>query len=259
MIPLNKLSDEELEQYATEFYSTTPEYQKNKKYESIKDIYMKNIDDILSALSKLASKLNDIKIALDGKNLKEVYDKCDRVAVDSEKIVQSIRRLPVEFGMKDGYEKIKTMITDAADIKFEYLSHNILHITFPNLLPPRPGYDAGSKKITHKVDYDYLRSSYIGAFNKEFSKGKHRIHTKQVALVYINYFASDNVLKDHDNLDPKIITDIITQYLLIDDNPKWVSQYMDYGYSEYTHTEAYVVPMEIFPNFLVTLNKQIKK
>ncbi len=256
---LSHLTDEELEKYIEEYRNADPKYQTERRNNEIKAQYLKNIDSIIFLNNKLQSKLNELKSLLAEKKFQAVYNLCDKLAVDSEKIVQQIRKLPVEFGCKDGYTRVRNSIAAAADIKFKYLQHNILHIILPDLLPPRVRYDAGSKKITHRVDYDYIRSSYMEAFNVEFRKGKQRIHTKQVVLVYINFYESDLLLKDHDNLDPKIITDIITQHVLIDDNPKWVAHYMDYGYADKNHTEIYVVPFEIFPNFLVTLNKQIAK
>lgn len=258
---INNLSEEQLKQYIDCYNASDPNYQRQKSYEKTKQLYLKNIDVIMGINDKLQIELQGLKHMLEEKekDFNSIYERCDKISVMAAKNVQRIRKLPVEFGSKEGYAHVRKELAETANIKFEYFDYHVLHIILPDLIPLRPRLNQGNYALKNNVDFDYIRSSYSDAFLQEFRKGKFRTYSQKVVIFYVNYYKRNEMIRDHDNLDSKIITDIITQHLLIDDDPTCVSTFMDFSYGKFDHTEAYVIPEEYFPNFFIWFKKNIQK
>lgn len=256
LLNFNSVSDEEIKKLANSYIESLPEYEEEQKKLEIKSEYFKKIDKITTENNKINTLLSQIKLLLEEKSYSEVYDLCDKVAILSQSNTQRVRRLPIDFGAKDGISQIKRTIVEKANIQFEYLNYDVLHIILPDLLPIRPRYDSGKKILKQTVNYDYLRSTYLEAFSQEFKNGKYRIKDgRRAVIAFINYYEEDSLIKDHDNLDVKIITDILAEFVLFDDDPLSLSHYMDFDYADFMHTEVYLVPEDVFPNFLIWLKK----
>ena len=241
---LHDMPQDEINRMTKEFFSGTL----TGKQADIKENYLKNIASIEKQISDLNDGISVMKDYLYESEPELLYEKCDELIYLSENITQQMRSLPKELPQRYKKGGNKMLLTGTNyEITFDYMDHNILHIILPDLLPPR--------KKRSGMDYNYLKSNYFFPFNREFKKGKFNPYSEKIVLVFMNYFEKKYLLKDHDNLDTKVITDIITMHMLIDDDPSYVSQYMDFDYADTAHTEIYVVPDAIFPNFIVWLNK----
>lgn len=65
----------------------------------------------------------------------------------------------------------------------------------------------------------YSRYVYTEAFEKyDLEKGFKHISGK-VDLIYINHFTKKSIMIDNDNVDTKMFTDCISNYILCEDNP----------------------------------------
>ena len=91
---------------------------------------------------------------------------------------------------------------------------------------------------------------YEPAFSKFFSGRKHVIYSKKAVIVYTHFFSSEREFRDHDNFETKIITDLITANMLLDDSPKHCAIFMDYKMGEQSHTEVDVMPFEELKEFI---------
>ncbi len=151
-----------------------------------------------------------------------------------------------EIGRYSGYSGRNEM-SDVLGEDFEITRDGErLHIVFQSLLP---------KKIERKSNQAVysnadIRMMYEPTFTKFFSNDRHVIYSKKAAIIYTHYFSSSREFIDHDNFETKIITDLITSNLLLDDTPKNCMIVMDYKMAEHSHTEVDVIPADEILEFL---------
>ena len=150
-----------------------------------------------------------------------------------------------EIGRYSGFtgkNEISSIIEE--ELKF-YMEGEKLHIVFPTLLPKR--YNSSSKAIYTNAD---IRQMYEPAFTKFFSGEKHVIYLKKAVIIYTHFFSTEKEFMDHDNFETKIITDLITANMFLDDSPKNCAIFMDYKMGEHSHTEVDVIPYDRFGEYI---------
>ncbi len=165
----------------------------------------------------------------------------------SEKLCLSSRKIPhyIDCDSNDGYEKIEQIneqIANTWDIKICYTKQGWLQIILPIMLPKIKQHNAkvialplqiALKKFFKNKDVDKKIPSvicYCHVYSKDVSPSRHL---------------------DHDNIETKSITDIITDFVLYDDGPKFLNHYHCSAIGEYNHTEIFVVPQNEFIQWLV--------
>lgn len=182
-----------------------------RKTKIIKNCDCRNINSIL----EIETQINQIK-----ENLDEIKSEISKIAP------------------KYDYNELITQ-SNINQIKFEQVNE-YLHIIFPTLLPRRL---KGKNDI---YSYQDIYMKYYADFFNYFSQnGKHLIYDKAV-LIYTHFFENESQLVDHDNFETKKITDMITSWILPDDNPKFCSQFFRYKLGDYKHTEIEVIPQKRF-------------
>ena len=58
-------------------------------------------------------------------------------------------------------------------------------------------------------------------------------------------------MRDHDNIETNMVTDIVAMYVLPDDHPAVCSHYYCSAAGEEERTEIYIIPKHDFPMWLV--------
>lgn len=112
-----------------------------------------------------------------------------------------------------------------------------LILTIPRLLPHRI-------KETQKSK-EYFYAAYIPAIQKLLS-GKKRYNEK-VVIWYQHLHSQYKEMRDYDNIETKYITDIITPYLIEDDNPNFCSIFQSGKKSDEAKTRILILPEHAFP------------
>lgn len=189
--------------------------------------------------SRLLILLMQIEEEQQKKDYKKLRENSRKAIYASERLTQSIRQIPVNFGQREesmylngNYELIPE---DAKAVKLSLEDENIIKIVLKDLLPRRQN----SKYFENS---DYFRFLYTQAFHS-FFKDKEIFYEEKVVILFKNFFLSDKDMIDDDNFDTKIITDCIATYVLIDDNPKRCMKVYDYGLADTRHTEILVFPL----------------
>lgn len=156
-----------------------------------------------------------------------------------EEMVHKLKVLPINFGIDSSLIKNSIYLSDTDMLYIEKEEEDTYKIVFRDLLPRR-------MKNGHMTEnLDYLRNQYYTAFEKFFSENKQFTkYTERVVIIYKNYFCEVNGIMDDDNFDIKIITDFISQYMLIDDNPVRCMKIFDYGMDEHKHSEITIMPQK---------------
>lgn len=164
----------------------------------------------------------------------------------SEKICLVIRNIPhyIDYSGNDSdnqFEHIETQMADTWDIKICYTKQGWLHIKLPVMLP---------KIKQHNVQVIALP---LQISLKHFFENKN-VDKKIPSVICYRHMYSKEVptsrYLDHDNIEMKAITDIITDFVLHDDGPQFLNHYHCSSIGEYSHTEVFIVPQNQFSQWL---------
>lgn len=204
-------------------------------------------EHIKNKLLKLITLVEQIEELFKKKDYDKIIENNRKMIYTSEEITQMIRQIPSNVGIKDNYSHLNEMnikySLEPDEVTFEVLEKDVIHITLKDLLPRRAD---DNKKHENR---DYIRYKYTKAFHV-FSKSNFIEYKERVIVLFKNYFVSMDDMVDYDNLDPKIIMDIITTYFLIDDNPQRYIKIEDYGIHEKRHSEIYIIPLHKWLNYI---------
>ena len=97
-------------------------------------------------------------------------------------------------------------------------------------------------------DYEYKVSygAVCGHIHEEFINGKYRVYDNKVVLYFLHHVDRTKNVPDIDNLEIKVITDIITLFLLTDDDHKHVCHFLDMVEDDSSYTEIMIIPYKNF-------------
>lgn len=229
----SKVSDEELKEYADSLLKGDERYDKHQENEDIISLYKKTISSFCTKISKINANLKNALLDVEVQDFIESYDKCMIAASRLEKICMELKRLPSKYG---DIRENRRVEEHKYHIEFEYIN-NITKIILPELLPKKAVNGTGIAQ-----NYDFMRNCYYTSFIEEMEAGRIKGYREKVILKYTNVYEKRENMYDHDNLDQKIINDIITTFFLIDDNPVYCDIYMTYKMGNKEHTEIEIIP-----------------
>lgn len=165
----------------------------------------------------------------------------------SEKICLAIRKIPhyIDCDSNDGYEKIEQIneqIANAWDIKICYTKQGWLQIILPIMLPKIKQHNAQIIRLPLQIAL------------RKFFENKGVDKKIPSVICYCHVYSKDvppSRYIDHDNIETKAITDIITDFILYDDGPQFLNHYHCSAIGKYSHTEIFIVPQNKFIQWLV--------
>lgn len=219
------------------------------------------IKDCILHTNRLQENLQKVHNLFEHKEFEEMYGAAEQCVKKSTDLCQMIRSLLISFGDPDGYGRLKNEnirenseesrgVEEAAAssaIQFEELGDAGIKIILPDLLPKRINYKNVRNKTVENLDY--IRYGYLGAFSQYFDD-KHYTFDNRVVILYKHIYASEKFIRDDDNFDYKIITDLIAEYVLVDDSPKYCMKIFDYGMGETNHSEISIFPVHEWLNYV---------
>lgn len=156
------------------------------------------------------------------------------------------RQLPLQYGVsyingKDVYDLKEELIIESSSIKIGYINNNWLSIRLPALPPKR-------KQFHSKYLYEPLKLSLKNFFENCPFNDK-----RKMVLCYRFVYSKTvpfKIYMDHDNLEIKMLTDLISSYTIKSDAPHRLNNYYCSAQGEETHTEIFLVPVDDFPSWL---------
>lgn len=248
MLEFTELSEEELNAYVKSSLSGDEEYEKTSKLAEIKSDYTQKVEKIEKRINTVLKDMKELKSLIAKERFDDSFTKSISVSKRLNQMAKEMNILPANFGYAG---KTNTVVAgDDYPISFHYLDNNILHIVLPESLPHKVKYNDNNNAFMIMQDYNYNKQQMYNAFSKEFAYGKFKVYEETVVLYIVSYYENTKYFMDVDNVEYKIITDIIAMYLLIDDNPMWCRQYLDARLGSYNHAEVYVIPQSKFIDFL---------
>lgn len=242
MIEFSELTEEEFENYISNFQDKTETVSREKLSERLNAIQnglMRNHGN----LKKVVAALNR-----DEKDL-DMFDELTTIAKSVSRKADQIYEILLEYGITQKEEDTE-VITEIADVHFRSFDDTLI-IELPELLPHRPSYDTVRKKMNYYYDYAKWKAKYEAAFRKEYEYGKFKIYDDKVCMIFLHHYdKTRNSFPDPDNLETKAIIDITALYIIRDDSYKFMSHYVDVVEDERDFSEIIVCPLEKLHNYI---------
>lgn len=207
-----------------------------------------DVKEIEGKVRKCFGEICNLQAMVENNAMEELYDSCASLSRRMANIATKIGLLPAEYGIKDKKDYINRVVVDKKNVIFDR-REEMLQIILPELLPHRPQYDSVCNKMKYMYDVDKWRAGYYSAFSEEFAQGEYRIYGEKVCMMFLHHVREDNNT-DIDNFEYKVITDIITLFLLVDDSHRYLSHYMDMVEDGGNYTEIILCPQRKIEEYL---------
>lgn len=199
----------------------------------------------LDAAKQRLRKLNAVfdrtrELAEEGKT-KDAYFAAFDFAQESELLTLTARMLPAFTGHPLALRMMEEMIDITVPVQIGFTEQGWFVVILPTLLPKK-----------EKGSADYIRGFLYPAMRRFFC-GKNPVRYDECVLIYRHIYARDRPersLRDHDNIELNMVTDIIALYVLKDDHPMRCAHYYCTAIGNSDRTEVYVVPKQEFENWL---------
>ena len=158
---------------------------------------------------------------------------------NSEKLTIDARKIPELTGVKSHGKILEKAISEAHDIKISLTDEGFVNIKMPCLLP--------GKASKNKKEFVFFPLLYaITSFAKTLKSSDVIVNS----VIAIRHIYSENksmgIIRDNDNVDTKIVVDIIKSSFLFDDNGLICSHFYDSKFGNDDMTDIYVLPREDF-------------
>lgn len=173
------------------------------------------------------------------------YEQTLRLEETAERLVLLTRALPAYTGSGMAKGDVENAMKRCIPVDMGLTAEGWFRLCIPALLPKKGGGSA-----------DYIRSFLYPAIQKYFQK-KEPVRFTDCVLVYRHVYDRERPerrMKDHDNIETNMVSDIVAMYVMPDDAPSVCSHYECSVMGEDDHTEVYVVPRMEFPKWLLQQN-----
>lgn len=159
----------------------------------------------------------------------------------AEQLTLAARTLPSYIGHPDAEGQVEAILKQEILVEIGYTKEGWFSVRIPMLLPKK------SKGST-----DYIRSFLYPAM-RDFFVEKPPVRYREAVLIYRHVYdrrRPERQMRDHDNIEINMVSDIVAMYVMPDDGPAVCAHYYCSAAAEQERTEVYVVPKGDFPAWL---------
>ncbi len=203
--------------------------------------FLKALDKVDSSIKKMQEQSAATRWYFDAGDMSTAYEKAMRLEEVSEKAVLLTRTLPAYTGRPNAEYEVEELLSKTVPVEIGFTTEGWFSIRIPALLPKKASGSA-----------DYIRSFLYPAF-REFFYEKTPIRYKDCVIVFRHVYdrtRPERQMRDHDNIEVNMVSDIVAMYVLPDDNPAYCSHYYCSASASDDRTEVYVVPKKDFAQWL---------
>lgn len=173
--------------------------------------------------------------------LQMAYEQAMRLEETAERLVLLTRVLPAYTGSNVAGMEVENTMKLCIPVDMGFMAEGWFRLYIPALLPKK---GSGSA--------DYIRSFLYPAMQEYFQE-KEPVRFTDCVLVYRHVYdrnRPERRMRDHDNIETNMVSDIVAMYVMPDDAPTVCSHYECSVMGEDNHTEVYVIPKADFPVWL---------
>lgn len=207
---------------------------------------------VLARVEKKAVKLLDqlslVKDFCQRHQMQIAYEQALRLEETAERLVLLTRVLPAYTGSNVAGMEVENTIKLCIPVDMGFTAEGWFRLCIPALLPKK---GSGSA--------DYIRSFLYPAM-QEYFQGKEPVRFTDCVLVYRHVYSRERPerrMRDHDNIETNMVSDIVAMYVMPDDAPSVCSHYECSVMGEDDRTEVYVIPRMDFPQWLSQENERL--
>ncbi len=178
------------------------------------------------------------------------YEQALRLEEMAERLVLLTRVLPASTGSDMAKRDVENAMKLCIPVDMGFTTEGWFRLCIPALLPKK---GSGSA--------DYIRSFLYPAMQEYFQR-KEPVRFMDCVLVYRHVYDRERPerrMRDHDNIETNMVSDIVAMYVMPDDAPSVCSHYECSVMGEDDHTEVYVVPRTDFPQWLLQENERFRE
>lgn len=178
------------------------------------------------------------------------YEQAMRLEEAAERLVLLTRVLPAYTGSDVARLEVDNTMKLCIPVDMGYTAEGWFCLCIPALLPKK---GSGSA--------DYIRSFLYPAMQEYFQR-KEPVRFTDCVLVYRHVYdrnRPERRMRDHDNIETNMVSDIVAMYVMPDDAPSICSHYECSVMGEDDRTEVFVVPRMDFPQWLLQENESLKE
>lgn len=204
--------------------------------------YMKTLSKVEAKIKRMKEQADSVRWFYDNGNLEESYKRALKLEEISEEMVLLTRVLPAYTGAANALAEVNEVISKTIPVEIGFTAEGWFSVRIPALLPKKASGSA-----------DYIRS-YLYPAMRDFFEGKPPIRFKDCVVAYRHVYdrsRPERAMRDHDNIETNMVTDIVAMYVLPDDSPAVCSHYYCSAAGCEDRTELYVIPKHDFPMWMV--------
>ena len=178
------------------------------------------------------------------------YEQALRLEETAERLVLLTRVLPAYTGSDVARLEVDNTMKLCIPVDMGFTAEGWFRLCIPALLPKKGNGSA-----------DYIRSFLYPAMQEYFQR-KEPVRFTDCVLVYRHVYdrnRPERRMRDHDNIETNMVSDIVAMYVMPDDAPSVCSHYECSVMGEDDHTEVFVVPRMDFPQWLLQENESLKQ
>ncbi len=209
---------------------------------SEKSNFVKVLDKIDNGIKRMKELASAVRWYYEADDMQTAYEKSLHLEETSEKATLLTRVLPAYTGRPSALDDVEKIVLDTIPVEIGFTAEGWFSLRIPALLPKKASGSA-----------DYIRS-YLYPAMRKFFDGKPPVRYRDCVLIFRHVYdrsRSEKRLRDHDNIEINMVSDIVAMYVLPDDNPKVCSHYYCSASASEDRTEVYVVPKNDFPIWFV--------
>lgn len=197
---------------------------------------MTEINKKVKALSKMIDRMENLDLSLYGPEGQ--YNYLMKIVTMAEDLAVTARKLPGSYREIEEYPFVRADIEERIPIQFSTLKNGIEKITFERLLPLR----RQASSVRHyffNLYYPYIKKKYAD---------QDRPDDTPMTFCYVYYYDNERNFRDYDNVETKVIQDMVSPFFIPDDSPKYLSRY-DMCLCGEPRMELYIMPENKFLDF----------
>lgn len=189
----------------------------------------------------LRARIAAMEYYLDEEDRESYFQQALLIEECAEQLTLAARTLPSYIGHPDAETQVEAILKQEIPVEIGYTKEGWFSVRIPMLLPKK------SKGST-----DYIRSFLYPAM-RDFFIEKPPVRYREAVLIYRHVYdrrRPERQMRDHDNIEINMVSDIVAMYVMPDDGPAVCAHYYCSAAAEQERTEVYVVPKGDFPTWL---------
>lgn len=190
----------------------------------------------------LRARIAAMEYYLDEEDRESYFQQALLIEECAEQLTLAARTLPSYIGHPDTEAQVEAILKQEIPVEIGYTKEGWFSVRIPMLLPKK------SKGST-----DYIRSFLYPAM-RDFFIEKPPVRYREAVLIYRHVYdrrRPERQMRDHDNIEINMVSDIVAMYVMPDDGPAVCAHYYCSAAAEQERTEVYVVPKGDFPTWLL--------